>query len=491
MRVLFVAYCMVDNENGDSLIGVYKRSIRIGLEMVRRGHEVWIVCAGRRLYHDDLTRLAETHFHFADLPEKSTVSINVRRRYTRMLFRRIAPDMVVGGEAPLAGPILEATLCAVSLHIPVVVLDNAYSPECSERFVAVHGPMLDGIVLTGPSSCQMENPPGYYCPVPPYIEGSEEDAGALLDQLGLSDQNLVTVLGYEKKAEHLAAALLPTLTRRGCAVVFLAPKPHETQERLHSLPANLLKNTRVLPLPSENLLFGLLKISKLVIGKCGFMQVSECLALRTPFLGIQYRGCFPLQFLPRAARPFVFGTHKTHATWKTQRATARLLGTSPDELCHLHDGSFGARSAVADFLERLPSTPRGQTTEECLRLGYPAAMFLEVLSKRHPDATVSIDSVRCTRLRDMQWGYIDSVVCSYTIKSQRKAIFLWARRYKSRWVAKRDLFLAGLPTSGRRVLFVSRDGLSMLEEDMGELVLPTIPLGATVLRKRTLLRTAP
>jgi len=59
VRILFVAYCMINNENGDSLIGVYKRSLRIAMEMVRRGHEVWMFCTGRQDYRDELTTQAQ------------------------------------------------------------------------------------------------------------------------------------------------------------------------------------------------------------------------------------------------------------------------------------------------------------------------------------------------------------------------------------------------------------------------------------------------
>jgi len=475
---------MVNNENGDSLIGVYKRSIRIGLEMVDRGHEVWMLCTGREQFHDELTKQAEARFHFADFPSKVIFSrsLELRRRYSRMVFRRLHPDIVVVGEAPLSGPMLEYTLCAVSLGIRVVALDNAYSPNCCETFVAHHGPMLDGMILTGLSSFQMQDPPNHYCPVAPYIQGSSAEAETTLKKCGCDGKKLVTVLGYERKAEQLAAALLPALAKRGCAVVFLAPKPKETEERLNSLRANVLTNTHVLPLPSEELLFGLLKMSSLVIGKCGFMQVSECLALRTPFLGIQYRGCFPLTFLSREARRFVVGTYRTDAQRKTVRAAMRLLHTSREDLSRLHDGSFGSRSAVVDFLERLPPLPRAETMEECAKRGYTSSILLDILSKRHPGTCVSIDAVRCTRIRDTDWGNVDSVVCTYTSGSSRKYIFLWGRKYYSDRSAADDIRSARSPSSVRQLLFVSQDGRFMIEEDIGEWQLAISPLGAVLFR---------
>lgn len=40
MRILFVADRMIDNENGDSRIGVCERCLRIGLEWAERWQEI-------------------------------------------------------------------------------------------------------------------------------------------------------------------------------------------------------------------------------------------------------------------------------------------------------------------------------------------------------------------------------------------------------------------------------------------------------------------
>jgi hypothetical protein len=369
MRVMFAAYCMINNENGDSLIGVYKRALRTGMEMVRRGHEVWMFCPGRELYRDELARAAEASIHFLDIPLKALFcrSDAVKRRYYEMVFRRLRLDLVVVGEAPLDGTLLDTTICAMSLGIRLVVLDNAYSPWMARTFVRLNGRMFDGIVLTGPSSLHMRQPPEYYCAAPPYIEGSSAEAQALLQQSGLLPTRLVTVLGYEKKAEQLAVALFPKLMEHGCAAVFLSPDPQESCKRMAALPPHVAQRILVLPSPSENLLFGLLQLSSLVIGKCGFMQVSECLALGTPFLAITYRGCFSLKLLPSPVRRFVHATDAAQIVESNMEAAVRLIHTSRDEIRSIHDGSFGARSMVADFLERLPPGRRKGTVTHILR----------------------------------------------------------------------------------------------------------------------------
>ncbi|MGB2604881.1 MAG: hypothetical protein WBC78_14885 [Candidatus Sulfotelmatobacter sp.] len=363
MRILFAAYCVVNNENGDSLIGVYKRALRIGLEMVRRGHEVWMVCPGRERYHDDLSHEAESCIQFLDVPLDVLFcrSNKVKQGYYRMAFQKLRLDLVVVGEAPLAGNLLDSALCGLSLGIRLVVLDNAFSPWLSRISVLLHGSMFDGIVLTGPSYLQMHRPPKYYCGVPPYIEGSAAEAEALLDQSCFRPQRLITVLGYEKKAQGVATALLPTLVQHGCAAVFLTPDPQEARERVASLPQSVAKSILVLPPPSENLLFGLLQRSSLVIGKCGFMQISECLSLGTPFLGINYRGCFPLRLLPKRVRRFVHATDTIEIDRATVDAAVRLVQIPREEIRGNQNDKFGARAMVADFLEGLPAARRNRT----------------------------------------------------------------------------------------------------------------------------------
>src|SRR5271156_5855983 len=137
VRILFAAYCMYNNEKGDSLIGVYKRALRVGMEMARRGHEVWMYCPGRQDYHDELTKQAEATLHFLDFGLKVVLcpSKRLMRRCYRRVFRRLQFDMVVVGESPLAGTLRESTICALTLGIRVVLLDNAYAPWLTQAFV--------------------------------------------------------------------------------------------------------------------------------------------------------------------------------------------------------------------------------------------------------------------------------------------------------------------------------------------------------------------
>lgn len=467
---------MINNENGDSLIGVYKRCLRIGLEMRRRGHEVFMFCTGREGYHDDTVERAGAAMQFVDIPFKVLFcpSVEVRRRYYRKVFSRVAPELVVVGEVPLAGTLLDSTLCAAGLEVPVVVLDNAYNPELADAFHESHGPMLEGMILTGPSSFQMPNPPAYYCAASPFISGSGHDADALLCRLGFASQKLVTVLGYERKAETLAAALLEARQAVDWQAVFLSPDPEESAHRFAYLPRTILERIRFIRPPEEAVLFSLLKRSTVIVGKCGFMQVSESLALGTPFIGIHYRGCFSVEMLHGAARNFVYSTRSVEAEAGTLEAFDRFLHLAPEEIRHLHRGGFDGLNQAAEFLESLPQRPRRDTTAETEKLGYTRAAIEQSLTGLHPGIPIRVLWSRATRLRNYPECLIDCVTAAYTASGRRRQAYLWGRRYSESRFADQDRALAEEPLSARQLLFQSENGLLVLEKDAGESYLPPL-----------------
>jgi hypothetical protein len=108
------------------------------------------------------------------------------------------------------------------------------------------------------------------------------------------------------------------------------------------------------------LLFGLLRFSSLVIGRCEFTQMSEALALGAPFLSITDHGCFPVRFPSRRIRRFIHLTGNTQCDKATAEAALRLMLTPRNDVLGTHDGRFGAATA-ADFLECLPAARRSTT----------------------------------------------------------------------------------------------------------------------------------
>ncbi len=468
MRLLFVAYCMVDNENGDSLIGVYKRCLRIGVEMHRRGHEVHILCDQRHRFRDPLAKVAGKIFRFLDLPMGALFrSEHVRRRYIRGAIQQRKFDMVVIGECPLGGSLLDVTLAASELEIPLVLLDNAYGPVMAKLFVWRHGNLFDGVILTGPASFHPRKTKPFYCGVPPLVSGDADAAAPLLDELKLRSGNIVTVLGYERKAETLAINLLLE-NNPNCDFLFIVRNPEQTLQRLESLPPELKAKTRVIDPPAESVLFSLLRHSRLAIGKCGFMQVSESLALRTPFLALYYRGCFSRLTLPARARRYVHSTTSTDAEPGTVRAFERLLNADPEDIAKVHDGRFDALERMAQFLEDLPKTRRPGLGRQAERWGYKKAMVAAALTQKHSGKAIEVDWIRCMRMHDMLFGRIDCLAVAYRSEGVPRFTTLCGRRYWSLLFGRMLLRRATRTIPENLILFRAPGGRSTIEEGREE-----------------------
>src|SRR5712691_9798683 len=119
MRYLFIAYCMAASQ-GQVQIGAYKRGLRLALELANRGHEINFFCTGRHNYHDPVTELAERKLSFVEFPFLPAKNEGARHNWANFLaeLKRLRPDVVVISDAPMAGTLLETTLCAVELEIP-------------------------------------------------------------------------------------------------------------------------------------------------------------------------------------------------------------------------------------------------------------------------------------------------------------------------------------------------------------------------------------
>lgn len=479
MRILFVAYCIISNGDGDSLIGVYKRCLRIGLEMHRRGHEVHILCDRRHEFRDPLVKETAKIFHFIDLPGgvHFMASEKVRRRYLRARYSEANLDMVVIGECPLGGSLLDAAVVASELELPMVLLDNAYSPIMVKLFMRRHAALFDGVILTGPQSFHPAKASTFYCGVPPLLAGDPAAALPLLEELKLDAGKLITVLGYEHKAEILATNLLLACGPTDNNFLFIVRRPQETLRRLEVLPSEVREKVRVIPLPSESTLFSLLKHSSLAIGKCGFMQVSESLALGTPFLAVFYKGCFStIAMLPRAQR-YVHSTIKTEADASTLAAFERLLHANAEDLSRLHDGRFDGLSRTADFLENMLRIPRTGVTEETERLGYRKSKVTAALERKHPGKQIEIEWMRGMRMGDSFFGHTDCLAIAYRCAGVRRFTTLCGRKYWSLLLGRMLLRRATTHIPEQRILYRGWGGRFTIEEDRRESYVPPPGVG--------------
>jgi len=475
VKFLFVTYCM-GRDYGQMQIGVYKRGLRVGMELSARGHEVLFFCTGRHNYQDALTVRAEKHFQFLDIPFQPARYEGAQANRTSYLdwMAKERPDMVVIGEAPMAGTLLESTLAAVESGIPVVLLDNAYHPRFVDLFCQKHGSMFDGIILSGPSALQGTTGFRYLTQVPPYIEASEIEAKSLLADLGLGDHPLMIFLAYDPKVAHLGLSLVNKLSDLELDGLFITADHAYMDEQLNTFPGALKENLRVIPPPGDEILFGLLKIAHCAVVKCGFMQVTESLTLHTPVIGFYFPGDFSIDTFPKSMRSFGFMTDNPEADAETIKAARSFLQLDKDKMKAVHDGELGAAAKTAIFMETMSPTPRADTTSEVVKLGFSKALIQTALEKFTDRSPVHINQIRSNFMRDFPTHHLYVLACDYSIDGERGFARLWGRLFWNRSALLVENRKAKSADSRRRVLELSRRERIMLEVYLGDEALPSI-----------------
>jgi hypothetical protein len=476
VKYLFVTYCF-NSSNGQAMIGVYKRGLRLALELARRGHEVVFFCTGREFYHDGLTEQAEQCIQFIDIPFAKAIYEGASKNRATFLatLSEIKPDVVVIGEAPMIGPLLETTLSAVELKIPVVCLDNAFRPEFVRSFWNNHGPMFDGMILNGPSSLYWSNAPVHLLQVPPFVDPSIPDAERLVRQeFGADPEKLVTVLAYDLNVAELATSIFKELGDASLSIIYISPDTDQIEHYRNQLPDQTRSRTRMITPPDDKTLFGLIKLSKFAVTKCAYMQVTESLSLGTPVISFYYPGYFPLSFVPRSLKSFAYATDKLHSNPEILEIAGKYLNMKPEDMHDVHNGELGAAAKSADFLETISSQPRQEHSNESARLGFTKKMVESALKNLERSHSIALIQVRSTRLRVLKHVHnIHALVCEYSVNGERRTARLWGHTFLSLWKSVSEARQIMGRNSKRRLLYYSPIGHTLIELDVGVEILPS------------------
>lgn len=174
MKYLCVTYCF-DSAAGPTAADVYIRGLHVALALHKLGHSVLFLCPGRENHHSPLTERAAQRLTFIDLPFRDPDhewAETVRRLYMCALTE-LAPDAIIIGEAPLAGPLLGVTLAGAELGIPLIVLDTVASAEHEQNFCQQFGTMFDGMVLSRRGLRRQPTDPASLCRVPSFAGGAQ------------------------------------------------------------------------------------------------------------------------------------------------------------------------------------------------------------------------------------------------------------------------------------------------------------------------------
>lgn len=455
MRVLICGYCVVET-NGHLLIGTYKRALRLGMALYARGHRVALHAGGRDFYEDDLTRRAHEAFHLfrTEMPD---ATYEQTRDGLRSQMARFRPDLVALAEVPMGGPMLEAALCAVEQGIPVVYLDNVYNNKFARYFLRSHGAMADAIVFTGVSACHGVGMPPHVCQVGPFVDPRPEAARRLLGP-AVESQRVVTVLGYDTRVRDLGLRIVDILRRDiDLRAVIITRAPLEVEgagDWLHFVHP-----------PDEETLAGLMQISDLAIGKCAFQQITECLMLGTPFIGLYYENFFDADILPVSAKQYVHTTSSLEPDEKTLDAARRFIDPACVPGPHVHREGESAALAVCRFLEDLPKTLRSGTRDEVAALGFTPERLQAALDLAAPPV-----DARATLVRALDDRRIYSLLAREADGGAWRR--LWGNVYTTRPALETDVKRA--PDEGRCIRHVVADVRITLEDDLSYERLPEL-----------------
>jgi hypothetical protein len=98
--------------------------------------------------------------------------------------------------------------------------------------------------------------------------------------------------------------------------------------------------------------------------------------------------------------------------------------------------------------------------------------IIAALSAKHPNDEPSPYLLRASELRTLKGGHLYSVICGHRFNGEKRYERWWGRIFSSQQAAEDDFTAA--PGAGRSVLYFSAQDRILIEEDIGEAMLPPL-----------------
>lgn len=215
-------------------------------------------------------------------------------KYLSRLFDRLQPDVIVLGEAPMAGLLNLVHQAACDRAIPQLVIDNYYDCSQPQRF-AQEWPTVSQWLLVGLSpQDQYGRIDERTVLIPPLLSKSNSQPKRHVD---------LTILGYDSKVTQLGIALLTALPPGTSAHLIHRDLSEDQIDalRLRIGERQLLTDT----MPDDNQLRDWLGGTNVVVCKNGFQQLVESLAVGKPIVTYEAGGGVPEGLLNKAFQPYV------------------------------------------------------------------------------------------------------------------------------------------------------------------------------------------
>jgi hypothetical protein len=261
--------------------GAFFRALRLAQELSRRGWQPVICNNGPELEDPKITK-ARPWLRYVPLDSSKP---GFGPRAARAEFLALDPEVLVMGEGPFE-TMRVFYAGAKQTGRPFAVLDQYYSPTLLPHRRGVDVVLLYGLETFWRKEIQKLRRP--YVMVPPFINGVTPRSRLPAPTWLLGDR-LITFIAYEDHCLREGAELLRTLEDSTAVVVSISHNPPMAARLLQE--AGLDRDrTVVLPLQSDEHVFGFLHASRLALLSNGFIQIMDALALACPVIALARPG---------------------------------------------------------------------------------------------------------------------------------------------------------------------------------------------------------
>jgi hypothetical protein len=300
VRVVFSTYSAASNDhNSTAFLGVLKRCVRLIANMKEDLIEPHLVNFGSVPIDDPLLQKELPKLIPHNL-ENGSADIDFNE-----FFNSLKPDILVLGEGPGRGKMLDISKAALVYKIPQVCIENYYGAGQPEHFKK-ENPWLDQWLLLGlPSDYSYGRITEQATLCPPLLP--------VKDKITDEEKYDVVILGYDINAAMLGIELIHKLPKNIHALLIHGKSLKKHLIKLKNFSQGI--NVTFIGFPNETQFRNWLTAANIVVCKSGFQQMVECLAVGTPIIAYDARGGVPEILLSEPMRPFVKYFPKRNEGW--------------------------------------------------------------------------------------------------------------------------------------------------------------------------------
>lgn len=342
--------------------GVQVRGVRVAEALRQAGETVEFLNDGEPAW------LIEQEYNVHTIQNQRFVS---PEDVGKEIFEKLKPQGIIFAELPTSWPYPTALFFeAEKRQIPIIALDNIYSPEqFHDRPFQLILQIADLVLLNGLSTIPAPTQP-HVKVIPPLIE--KPLPGKIeywKRQLNLkTTETLITIVGYHDQAREIAKTIHESLPSDQQPVFALAGAgdsipPRTNNEKIISLPFLAPKD-----------IVALYSLSEIIIGKQGYLQFLEANVLGKIFISLGTTHGYQTKWLTPPLQEIEFHFDEPEpaiAFLQELLSSDSKRGQITVKIQQLHDGSFFNPSAIASLIRS--TKPRAKKYSRKILLYYREA----------------------------------------------------------------------------------------------------------------------